>query len=245
MASTLSEAKVPLDLMTDMCLSVYRGWTEVFLSSLTPWTQPQANPMVTVASQSMDQAAEFMDSVSETLDGQHQKAQLDERESRINQRDAEIAKRESDISRREEQSIPVPKLEPEELQLSETDDEIVITAEFPGFGADEVEARVRKGRLTIKGEKHQADQEGESHLSYRRQLSLPVPAAARESTSNYHDGVVEVRIPKSPPPEGKQPSANVKERPKQKSVPRGTRGTRATRKKPTAKRRPKSRERTR
>lgn len=87
--------------------------------------------------------------------------------------------------------------EEERVGLSENDREIVISAELPGFQDSEVEALVREGRLIIKGERHDTmSDDDQFHLSYRRIVPLPSGFPLEEAKTSYHDGVLEMHIPK-------------------------------------------------
>src|SRR5207245_11547943 len=75
------------------------------------------------------------------------------------------------------------------VDLSETDNEVVVKASLPGVKAEDVDISVNDGILTVKGEKKYDDKtEGENF--YRREIrygafsrSIPLPAAVDEDTA--------------------------------------------------------------
>jgi len=83
--------------------------------------------------------------------------------------------------------INIPKANVEDFNVSENEKEIVVTAGLPGFKDDEVDARIRQGRLTIKGERHQSHDSDELHLSFRREVPLGLPSRINtdESRTSY------------------------------------------------------------
>lgn len=94
-----------------------------------------------------------------------------------------------------------------QIEVSETDKEIQVTAELPGIDPSEVEVSLNDDVLTIRGEKqHQqeADQEQgrDYHLTERsygtfaRFLRLPFHADPGKVQASFKDGVLTVVIPK-------------------------------------------------
>ena len=102
------------------------------------------------------------------------------------------------------------------LELSETDDELHLTAELPGVRADQLEITVTGDVLTLSGEKRApaAAAEGEREDdatpsdqrrtftervfgAFRRELKLPFAVDASAVEAEFTDGVLSVRLPKS------------------------------------------------
>ena len=88
--------------------------------------------------------------------------------------------------------------------LVETDDRLVLRADLPGLGRDDVEIEVKDGMLTISGERT-ADTEERAEGYYRversfgrfaRSMTLPDGIDADRISADFDDGVLEVRIPK-------------------------------------------------
>src|SRR5436190_15332746 len=96
------------------------------------------------------------------------------------------------------------------MDLTETDDHLVLRADLPGLDKDDVKIEVTDGVLTISGER-KAEQEERTDGFYRverafgafsRSMSLPEHVDAEKVTANFDKGVLEVRIPK---PEEREP----------------------------------------
>lgn len=92
--------------------------------------------------------------------------------------------------------------------LSETTQDICITAELPGLSDKDVDVSVSGDRITIKGEKksekdEKKEEEGrEFHRiermsgSFRRTMRLPFDIEADKVTATVQDGILTVTIPK-------------------------------------------------
>ena len=94
------------------------------------------------------------------------------------------------------------------VNIEESGDELVLTAEVPGMTRDDLEIEVENSRLTIRGEKSVERKEGEDskkyHVwercsgSFERSFTLPRTVRAEAIAANYRDGVLTVRMPKAP-----------------------------------------------
>ena len=96
------------------------------------------------------------------------------------------------------------------MDLVEAEDQLVLKADLPGLTTDDVDIEVKDGVLTVSGERR-ADHEESSEGFYRverafghfsRSMSLPDGIDADRISADFHDGVLEVRIPK---PEERKP----------------------------------------
>jgi HSP20 family protein len=96
------------------------------------------------------------------------------------------------------------------MDLTETDDHLVLRADLPGLDKDDVKVEVKDGVLTVSGER-KAEQEERTDGFYRverafggfsRSMSLPEHVDAEKVTADFDKGVLEVRIPK---PEEREP----------------------------------------
>jgi len=90
------------------------------------------------------------------------------------------------------------------VDLHETSDDYVITAEVPGMRRDELEIRAHDGRLTISGvrrervgpcEQYHRIERG--HGGFTRTFQLPIPINADRITADLRDGVLTVTCPKA------------------------------------------------
>lgn len=90
------------------------------------------------------------------------------------------------------------------LDVYEQDDTLIITAELPGVRKEDVEVTLDQGDLVIRGERrmeHEATEESYYRMerrygSFYRRLPLPFEVKAEQITAGFHDGVLEIRIPR-------------------------------------------------
>ena len=90
------------------------------------------------------------------------------------------------------------------LDVSETDDAVLVHAEIPGIDPKELDIAVVGDTLTIRGEKKdETEREGRNfhrverrYGSFTRSLRLPAPVDAEHVTARAAAGVLEVRLPK-------------------------------------------------
>lgn len=91
------------------------------------------------------------------------------------------------------------------VDISETNDELLLHAELPGLKKDQVKLTIEDGVLTISGEKKfEAEQkEKDFHRverrygSFHRGFTLPTNVDASKAKASFEDGVLTVRIPKA------------------------------------------------
>lgn len=87
------------------------------------------------------------------------------------------------------------------IEVTDTDREVLVTAEVPGMTEKDVELLLDNGVLTIRGEKKgQRDESGYSERWYgrfERQIPLPVSVEEDKCKADFHDGVLTVHLPKS------------------------------------------------
>ena len=96
------------------------------------------------------------------------------------------------------------------MDLAETEDELILRADLPGLGRDDVALEVKDGTLTVSGERkaeHDEQTEGFYRVerafgSFSRSLSMPRGVDPDAVTADFADGVLEVLIPK---PEERKP----------------------------------------
>jgi HSP20 family protein len=96
------------------------------------------------------------------------------------------------------------------MDLVEAGDHFVLKADLPGLKDEDVKIEVQDGTLTISGERqaeHEASEGGwyrieRSFGSFSRSLTLPEHVDASAISASFHDGVLDVRIPK---PEERKP----------------------------------------
>jgi HSP20 family protein len=89
------------------------------------------------------------------------------------------------------------------VELSESDGEIRITAEVPGLKENDVELLMEDGVLTIRGEKKSETQDKDRGYSERyygrfeRRIGLPSNVDEQGANATFRDGVLTVTLPKS------------------------------------------------
>ncbi len=89
------------------------------------------------------------------------------------------------------------------VELSESDREIRITAEIPGMSEKDVELLMEDGVLTIRGEKKSETEDKDRGYSERyygrfeRRVALPSNVDEQGANAEFRDGVLTVTLPKS------------------------------------------------
>ncbi len=91
------------------------------------------------------------------------------------------------------------------VNLYETEDAYVLTAEVPGVAPEELEISLEGSAVTLRGERKHVNEEGASvHRSerptgaFRRAIDLPVPIDADKVEAVHRHGVLTLRLPKAP-----------------------------------------------
>ncbi|UCC24674.1 MAG: Hsp20/alpha crystallin family protein [Gemmatimonadales bacterium] len=91
------------------------------------------------------------------------------------------------------------------VDVEETAEELVLTAELPGMTQQDIELEVENNILTLRGEKPEIRKEGEEkkyHLwerrfgAFQRSFTLPRTVNADSIEAEFVDGVLQVRLPK-------------------------------------------------
>ena len=89
------------------------------------------------------------------------------------------------------------------VDLYETTDAYILTAEIPGVERDDVDIQTGEGRLTLSGVRQERAVACEQfhrlergHGSFQRTFQLPPPIDHDAVTADLKDGVLTVRIPK-------------------------------------------------
>ncbi len=90
------------------------------------------------------------------------------------------------------------------VDVSETEDSVIVKAALPGIKPDEVEVSVSDGVLTVKGEtKAEEKSEGENYYrreirygAFARSIQLPAEVVDEKADAEFKDGVLTVTLPK-------------------------------------------------
>lgn len=90
------------------------------------------------------------------------------------------------------------------VDLHETADDYVVTAELPGLARDDIEIELHDGRLTVSGVRRERDVPCEQyhrvergHGSFTRTFQLPIPVDADRVAADLRDGVLTITCPKA------------------------------------------------
>lgn len=103
------------------------------------------------------------------------------------------------------------------VDVSETDNEIVIKASVPGVEKKDINITIAENSITIKGEVKKEKEEKEknyyrqeiSYGAFSRTIPLPVEVKTEEAKANLKDGMLEIVIPKSEKAKVKEIKVNV------------------------------------
>ncbi|MFD1640379.1 Hsp20/alpha crystallin family protein [Halohasta litorea] len=93
------------------------------------------------------------------------------------------------------------------VDVADQGDQLVVTADLPGFSGDDIDLRVDRESLTISAEYESEETEESDQFhrqerrreSVRRQLPLPEAVDAPEASASYNNGVLTVTLPKLDP----------------------------------------------
>lgn len=91
------------------------------------------------------------------------------------------------------------------VDVFEEGDDVVVKAELPGMGKEDIDVKVTDDLITISGEKKKEEKVEKknyyrmerSYGSFTRSLRLPTEVQTEKATAKFKDGVLEVRIPKT------------------------------------------------
>lgn len=91
------------------------------------------------------------------------------------------------------------------VDMHEDDDNLYVHAEIPGMRPEELDVRIDRDDLVIRGEKkqeHKSEERGvhrqeRSYGSFMRRIALPCEVAEDRVQARYEHGVLELTLPKS------------------------------------------------
>src|SRR5437763_7133802 len=117
------------------------------------------------------------------------------------------------------------------MDLVESEDHFLLRADLPGLGEDDVNVEVRDNALTVSGERkaeHEQREKGWYRLErqvgrFSRSISLPEGVNPDTIDASFHNGVLEVKIPK--PEERKPRRIAIKGAGTNGSTPKAVEGT--------------------
>jgi HSP20 family protein len=91
------------------------------------------------------------------------------------------------------------------VDIYETDDALVLKAELPGVSRDDVSIEIHQNTLILRGQRKHETEVKEEHYhrveraygTFQRSFMLPTQVDQEKVQATYHDGVLELRLPKS------------------------------------------------
>jgi len=103
------------------------------------------------------------------------------------------------------------------IDVAETENDIVVTAELPGVEQDGVDITITDDILTLKGEKKEEREVKKenyhrierSYGSFQRSVNLPTGVQSDKAKASYKDGVLKITVPKAEEAKPKQIKINV------------------------------------
>lgn len=103
------------------------------------------------------------------------------------------------------------------IDLSETDNEVIVKAAIPGVDKKDVSIKIADNLLTIKGEvKKEAEEKKKNYYrqeiaygAFSRTIQLPADVKSEEAKANMKNGVLEIVIPKTEKAKTKEIKINV------------------------------------
>lgn len=104
------------------------------------------------------------------------------------------------------------------LDVQDHKDHYVVRTELPGLSKDDIHVSLEDNRLTIQGEKKKDTQDKDAaylrcerfYGKFQRSIVLPAGIAADKVKASFHDGVLELALPKREEDKPKQVRIDVK-----------------------------------
>lgn len=90
------------------------------------------------------------------------------------------------------------------IDVEDTDEAYVVTADLPGFEREDIEVQVENNTLTLRATREEeTEEEGSNYLhrerstsSLSRSVTLPDPVDEADASASYNNGVLTVTLPK-------------------------------------------------
>jgi len=104
--------------------------------------------------------------------------------------------------------------------MTEEDGSLVVKAELPGVGPEEIDIALKDGVLTIKAEHKEGEETGGNgyhSVKYYRTITLPKEIDSEKATATIEHGLLEVRVPRTEAIEAKRIEVKAIEEPKPKT----------------------------
>lgn len=95
------------------------------------------------------------------------------------------------------------------IDIEETDDAYIVTAEVPGFNKDEIEVELRNNVLMIRGKRERREggrflrrERSWSSTQFQRMLQLPGEVDPKGVTADFSKGELVIKLPKKEQTQG-------------------------------------------
>jgi HSP20 family protein len=103
------------------------------------------------------------------------------------------------------------------IDVFEEGDNVVVKAELPGMGKEDIDVKVTDDIITISGEKKKEEKVEKknyyrmerSYGSFTRSLRLPTEVQTEKAVAKFKEGVLEVRIPKTEEAKKKEKKVSI------------------------------------
>ncbi|MCG9968020.1 Hsp20/alpha crystallin family protein [Pelotomaculum terephthalicicum JT] len=103
------------------------------------------------------------------------------------------------------------------VDIKDTPGEFLIKAELPGFNKDNIKVILTDNLLTIRAERQKEEKEENanylrverSYGSFSRSFTLNMPVKQDKLRARYHDGVLEITLPKEEDARKKEININI------------------------------------
>ena len=97
------------------------------------------------------------------------------------------------------------------VDVTQHDDELLVRADLPGLEKEDVKVSVTEDAVTIRGERHRAEQEERDGVyrternygAFYRTVPLPPGTVTDQAKASFKNGVLEIRMPAAPTAAGR------------------------------------------
>ncbi|MDY6789171.1 MAG: Hsp20/alpha crystallin family protein [Candidatus Nanohaloarchaea archaeon] len=104
------------------------------------------------------------------------------------------------------------------IDMKETEDNVIVTADIPGVEKENIKVRVRDGNLNVSAESRQEKREQgdnyirkeRSSISYSRRIPLPSYVDEESAEASYENGVLKIELNKKKEKKKKGKKVEVK-----------------------------------
>jgi HSP20 family protein len=84
-----------------------------------------------------------------------------------------------------------------DFDVSDEENQVIVRAELPGFEAHQINVQIHENTLTIEAEQYRQTDGEDDFRTFHRSVMLPARVDADRIEATYHNGVLELRMPKT------------------------------------------------